>query len=377
MDLMDTRKQVDAIDNEIVALYKKRMNLTDQIANYNIKNGRKILDTEREQKKLRELEADAPNKFMRFEIRELYEQIMAAGRKRQYQIMAEKGNYYRPSFIEINSLVDDDPRVVYQGAAGSYSQAAMRKFFGRDVDNFSVETFRDAMIAIEEGSADYAVLPIDNSTAGMVGQNYDLLVQFENYIVGEQIIPIRHCLMGTEDAKIEKIKRVYSHAQSLMQCSRYLSEYPNWEQISMSNNAFAAQKIAEDGKADQAAIASEYAAETYGLKILEEGINQSDSNSTRFIVATNRKVFMKGANKITICIESAHSTGSLYHLLSHIIYNGLNMTKIESRPIEDRNWEYRFFIDFDGNLRDAAVRNALRGLRDEARYLKILGNYCT
>jgi chorismate mutase/prephenate dehydratase len=237
-----------------------------------------------------------------------------------------------------------------------------------------VDTFRDAMSAIEEGSADFAVLPIENSTAGIVSDIYDLLVEFENYIVGEQIIKIEHCLLGVPGTKLEDIKTVYSHPQSLMQSARFLNDY-NWKQISMQNNAFAAKKVLDDKDKTQAAIASAYAGEIYGLEILKRGVNQSDTNSTRFIIVTNQKVFLKDAKKISICFEIPHESGSLYHMLSHFIYNNLNLCKIESRPIEDRNWEYRFFIDFEGNLADGAVKNALRGLRDEARNMKILGNY--
>ena len=143
----------------------------------------------------------------------------------------------------------------------------------------------------------------------------------------------------------------------------------------MKNNAFAAKKVADEKDTTQAAIASEYAAEVYGLDILQKGVNSSDENSTRFIIVTNQKIFKKDAKKISICFEISHHSGSLYHALSHFIYNNLNMTKIESRPIEERNWEYRFFVDFEGNLADSAVKNALRGLRDETRNMKILGNY--
>ncbi|MCD7836446.1 MAG: bifunctional chorismate mutase/prephenate dehydratase, partial [Lachnospiraceae bacterium] len=167
---------------------------------------------------------------------------------------------------------------------------------------------------------------------------------------------------------------VYSHPQSLMQSARFLSEY-GWKQISMQNNAFAAKKVAEDGDVTQAAVASEYAGEIYGLEALKRRVNSSDTNSTRFIIVTNQKIFRKEAHKISICFEVAHESGSLYRMLSNFIYNNLNMTKIESRPIEGRNWEYRFFVDFEGNLADSAVKNALRGLRDEARNMKILGNY--
>lgn len=375
MDLTEARNEIDEIDRQIVNLYEKRLEISEDVAEYKIDHGRKILDPEREKQKLATLQSMAGTKFTRYSIRELFEQIMATSRKRQYQIMQEKGTFNRLPFIEVNRIRKPGIRVVYQGAAGSYSEAAMKKYFGRDVDNFAVNTFRDAMIAIEEGQADYAVLPLENSTAGIVSQTYDLLVEFENYIVGEQVIRIEHCLMGCDGTTEDTIQRVYSHAQSLMQSEKFLSGYPNWQQISMQNNAFAAQKVAREQDVTQAAIASEYAAQAYGLNILRRGINQAESNSTRFIIVTNQKIFERDARKISICMECVHESGSLYHLMSHIIYNGLNMTKIESRPIEDRNWEYRFFIDFDGNLRDPAVRNALRGLRDESRNLRILGNY--
>ena len=201
------------------------------------------------------------------------------------------------------------------------------------------------------------------------------MVEFENYIVGEQIIRIEHCLMGVPGSKTDQIRTVYSHPQSLMQSARYLNSHEGWKQISMQNNAFAARKVVEDGDMTQAAIASEQAAKIYGLDILERGVNQSDTNSTRFIIVTSQKIFLKDAAKVSLCLEVSHESGSLHRILSHFIYNNLNMCKIESRPIEERNWEYRFFIDFEGNLADGAVKNALRGLREEARSMKILGNY--
>ena len=374
IDLLQLRGQLDDIDGQIVHLYEKRMDICREVAEYKIENGKQVLDKEREKSKLQTLKAMASNDFYRHGVEELFEQIMSMSRKLQYQLLAAHGSEGRLPFIGVEELETDCARVVYQGAEGSYSQAAMRRFFGENVNAFHVETFRDAMSAIDEGSADFAVLPIENSTAGIVNEIYDLLVEFENYIVGEQVIPIEHCLLALPGTKMEEIKRVYSHPQSLMQSARYLSEH-DWQQISMQNNAFAALKVAKDKDQTQAAIASEYAGQTYGLEILEKGINDSDSNSTRFIIVTNQKIFRKNANKISLCLEIPHESGSLYHILSHFIYNNLNMTKIESRPIPERNWEYRFFIDFEGNLADSAVKNALRGLREEARSMKILGNY--
>ncbi len=373
-DLLILRDQIDTIDKQIVELYEKRVEVCKEVAEYKIETGKKVFDKVREAEKIEKVKSMASTEFNKHAVQELFEQIMSISRKLQYQLLAEHGCIGKLPFIAVDDLGTKQARVVFQGAEGAYSQAAMNKFFGKEIKSFHVDTFRDAMSAIEEGSADFAVLPIENSTAGIVSENYDLLTEFENYIVGEQIIKIEHCLMAVPGTRIEDIKTVYSHPQSLMQSSNYLSK-TGWQQISMQNNAFAAQKVKEDGLYTQAAIASETAAEIYGLEILEKGVNNLKGNSTRFIIVTNQKVFREDAQKISICFEIPHESGSLYHMLSHFIYNNLNMTKIESRPLEGRNWEYRFFIDFEGNLADSAVKNALRGLREEARNMKILGNY--
>ncbi|WP_130836529.1 prephenate dehydratase [Lachnoclostridium sp. Marseille-P6806] len=374
-ELENCRSEIDEIDRQIVALYERRMSVSERVAAYKIRTGKKILDPAREQEKLRTLESLAHGGFNQRGVRELFQQIMSISRKKQYQLVQESGGMSRLPFIPVDQIGGAECRVVYQGAKGSYSEEALRRFFGSESASLAVESWRDAMTAIEEGSADYAVLPIENSTAGIVSQIYDLLAEYENYIVGEQILPVRHCLMGVPGTTLDSIRTVYSHAQSLMQSERFLSEHASWQQVSMQNNAFAAKKVAEDGDIHAAAIAGAYAAEAYGLGILAEGINSSETNSTRFIICTNQKVFRRDACKISLCLEIPHESGSLYRILSHFIYNDLSMNRIESRPIEGRNWEYRFFIDFEGNLGDSGVRNALRGLRDEARNLRILGNY--
>ena len=333
-----------------------------------------MLDKEREKAKISTLTGLASNDFYRHGIEELFEQIMSMSRKLQYQLLAEAGAIGKLAFMEVPSIEKEKVRVVFQGVEGAHSEAAMRAYFGDRVNSFHVASFREAMEAIEEGMADFAVLPIENSSAGIVSEIYDLLVEFENYIVGEQVLKIESCLMGVKGAKLSDIQAVYSHPQALMQTARYLEEH-GWQQISMSNTAAAAQMVAREQDKSRAAIGNSLAARLYGLDILEPEISYNSSNSTRFIIVTNQKIYRKDAEKISICCEIAHESGSLYHAMSHFIYNGLNMCKIESRPIEGRNWEYRFFIDFEGNLNDSAVKNALRGLRDETRNMRILGNY--
>ena len=338
--LSEIREQLDEIDSQIVRLYEKRMELCTEVGLTKIASGKKVYDKEREMQKLATLSQMASNEFNQRGITELYEQLMAMSRKLQYQILTEHGVIGKTAFIGIDSLDKKGARLVFQGVEGAYSQAALHSYFGEECDSFHVQTFRDAMETLEDGLADYAVLPIENSSAGAVSQVYDLLVEFENHIVGEIVLPIRHMLAGLPGTKIEEIECVYSHPQKT-----------------------------------QAAVCSEYAAKIHHLEILKEGINDNSNNSTRFIIVSNQKVYLKQAGKISICFEIPHESGSLYHILSHFIYNNLNMTKIESRPIEGRTWEYRFFVDFEGNLNDAAVKNAIRGIREEARNLKILGNY--
>lgn len=374
MDLGELRQQIDEIDSGIVELYERRMDVCRQVAEYKINTGKKVFDRQREAEKIARVKSLTHNEFNSRGIEELFEQIMSMSRKLQYGLLAENGKLGKPSFIRVDRLETAGARVVFQGAEGSYSQAAMMRYFGDEIQSFHVDSFRDAMSAIDDGSADFAVLPIENSTAGVVSEIYDLLQEYENYIVGEQVIQVEHCLLGLPGAKIDRIRTVYSHPQSLMQSARFLGSR-DWKQVSMQNNAFAAKKVAEDQDPSQAAIAGEQAAAVYGLEVLQRGVNDCGGNSTRFIIVTNQKIFREDANKISICFELPHESGSLYHMLSHFIYNDLNMTKIESRPIEERDWEYRFFIDFEGNLADSAVKNALRGLRDEARNMKVLGNY--
>lgn len=373
--LEELRKKLDDIDKDIVRLFQDRMLVCREVGRLKADSGRKVFDGTREREKLRDVAAMADGDFNKKGVLELYKQLMSMSRKLQYQLLCESGAFGKLAFMEAESLCKDSARIVFQGAEGAYGQAAMHHYFGDGIDSFYVGTFREAMEAIEEGSADFAVLPIENSSAGAVCEMYDLLVEFENYIVGETIIPITHTLAGLPGADTHRIHRVYSKAEALMQTSRFLERHGNWQQVSVSNTAIAAQKVLTDQDMTQAAVCSSYAAKVHGLCILEEDINDEPDNSTRFIVVANQKIFLKTAAKISICFELPHESGSLYRILSHFIYNDLNMTKIESRPMEGKSWEYRFFVDFEGNMREPGVKNAIRGLREEARNLKILGNY--
>ena len=374
-DLLELRNEIDDIDNKIVELYEKRMHISTEVAEYKIQTGKKVFDKEREDSKLNTLESKASTSFTKRGIRELFEHIMSMSRKKQYQLLADNGLTSDENFEQVEKLDFTNAKIVFQGVEGAYSQQATKEYFGENCDCYNVETWKDAMEAIKNNEADYAVLPIENSSAGIVSENYDLLVEYNNYIVAEQIIKIDHCLLALKGAELEDIKTVYSHPQALMHCSKYLDSHREWDRLSVKNTAFSAQKIKEDGLCNQAAIASSITADIYGLQIIDSAIQNNKNNSTRFIIVTNKKMYDKNATKMSICFEIPHKSGSLYNILSHFIFNNVNMTNIQSRPIPGRNWEYRFFVDFEGNFTDTGVVNALRGLKEETISLKILGTY--
>lgn len=374
-DLQELRKQIDEIDDAMVALFEKRMSIAEQVANYKIETGKPVFDEAREQEKLQSLGEKTHTSFNCCGIQQLYQQIMSISRKRQYQLLQAYAPKDLAGFTPVAKLEKKDARVIYQGVEGAYSHAASMAFFGNEGNCRHMDTWKDAMEAIKNGSADYAVLPIENSTAGIVQDNYDLLTQYDHVIVGEQLIPCQHVLMGLPGTELCEIQHVYSHPQALMQCRDYLNAHPDWNIHPYGNTAKAAKKVAQEQDRSQAAIASPYAAEYFHLSVLQEGIYSNPGNSTRFIIVSKQKIYCKDAKKISISFELPHTSGSLYSSLSHLIYNGLNMTKIESRPVLSQNWEYRFFVDFEGNLNDSAVKNALRGLENEVQNLRIHGNY--
>lgn len=375
LDLKEVRGRIDEVDREIVELFQKRLKICNEVAEFKIANGKKVLDKNREQQKLEALGSLAQSEFERHGITELFTQIMAISRKLQYRLTAERGLAEKLPFTCVNEIEKKGSTVVFQGVEGAYSQAAMQSFFGEDQKSFHVPSFEAAMKAVADGEADYAVLPIENSSAGQVGDVYDLLMKYDNTIVGEVYLPVSHCLLGLPGVSISDIHTVYSHPQGLMQCQEFLNSHSDWQQIGQANTAMAAKRVVEEQDKGKAAIASSLAAKLYGLTVLAEQVNDNKSNTTRFIVVSSKKQYLTEAGKISICFEIAHESGSLYTTLSHIIYNNLNMTKIESRPIPNKPFEYRFFVDFEGNLSDAAVQNALNGIREEATTLKILGNY--
>ena len=204
--------------------------------------------------------------------------------------------------------------------------------------------------------------------------NYDLLLKYDNVIVAETFLPVHHYLLGTPDAELSDVKRVFAHPQALMQSSDFLNQH-DWQQLSMENNAVAAQKVRDEKDPSQAAVAGEVAGEIYRLKKLAGPINNCPDNTPRFLILAKDRVYQAGAEKISLCFELPHRSGTLYSMLGNFIFNDVNMRMIESRPIPEESWQYRFFVDIEGNLEDAGVQNALYGIMREAKNVKILGNY--
>lgn len=375
MDLQEIRKQLDSIDTEFVRLFEKRMKLCADVAEFKIRTGKAVYDPQREQEKIAAVRGMAEGEFMKEAVGELFLQMMTLSRRYQYRLMEQVQSASDFGFQRVEDIEKKNVRIAYQGLEGAYSHAAVIQFFGEQADMFHVRRFEDAARAVFEGRADYAVLPIENSSAGAVSDNYDLLLKYENYIVAEVFVPVCHCLLGTQDAELSDIRTVLAHPQALMQSSQYLNAREDWSQISVENNAVAARTVSEEADKSQAAVASRTAAEIYGLKVLEEGINHNRENTTRFLILSKQPVYRRDADKVSICFELPHESGTLYNMLNNFAFSHLNMRMIESRPIPGRNWEYRFFVDIEGNLDDPDMINALKGIAGEANHMRILGNY--
>ncbi|MDF2542128.1 MAG: hypothetical protein K0S47_1846 [Herbinix sp.] len=373
IDLQESRRKIDEVDQKLLELFEYRMQIAKDVAEYKISVGKAIYDPAREEEKLEALQAMTKDDFNKRAISDLFTQIMSMSRRLQYTML---DSYDHLGFDVMEELkISQDTSVVFYGEIGSYTEQAMLEFFSGSVNSKPMGTFQDVMQAIKEGQADYGVLPIENSSTGTLTDIFDLLAEYDNYIIGEHVIKIEHNLLGLPGSKADDITTVYSHRQGLLQCSEYLKKHPYMKQMESGSTAGSAKRVLEEMDRTKAAIASKRAGEYYGLQILQEGIHNDQNNSTRFIIITNKKVYFRNSIRTSICFALPHKSGSLYHMLSHFIYNNLNMTRIESRPISGKAFEYRFFVDIEGGLNDPRVKNALNCIKLEALEMKILGSY--
>lgn len=373
VDLQESRKKIDEVDRKLLELFEYRMQLASEVAEYKRSTGKPVFDPAREEAKLAELRSMTKDEANKTAVADLFTQIISMSRRLQYSMLDTS---FQLGFTAVDSFeADQNTKVVFFGEKGSYTEQAMLEYFKNEVTGIPTGTFGDVMQAVKEGKADYGVLPIENSSTGTLSDIFDLLAEYDNVIIGEHVIKIEHNLWGLPGAELKDIRTVYSHRQGLLQCSGFLKAHPEMKPIEFGSTAGCARRILEEGDNTQAAIASLRAGEAHGLKLLQSSIHDDETNSTRFIIISNRKLYDRRAERTSLCFVLPHKSGSLYHMLSHFIYNKINMTRIESRPIVGKAFEYRFFVDIEGRIDDPAVMNALHCIGLEAHEMKILGSF--
>lgn len=378
-ELEQYRQEIDRIDGELVRLFLERMAVTGKVGEYKQHQGIPVLDAGREKQVIAAKTALTDDPARKADIAALYESIMAISRRQQRHLVREGAE--DPGWAAFAAAAAHrreplcDPRVVYQGEPGCYSEEAAVDFFGRQVRSRGLPWFTDVFAALERGEADYAVLPVENSSTGSIRQVYDLLAQYNYYMVGESQVKVEHCLMALPGVALEDIRTVYSHEQGLMQCEKYLDAHRDWERVPVLDTAGSAKQVAETGERTAAAIGSRRAAELYGLHILAEGINYNAENHTRFVVASPVMELRPGRNKISAVFRLPHQSGSLHEILTIFAVQGLNLMKIESRPIPGRGFEYLFFLDFTGDLSAPGMDGVLHELSQLAVEFRVLGNF--
>lgn len=373
-DLETLRKEIDTIDSQLLPLFLERMDLCREVAEYKRSVGMPVLDRERErlvlQNKLKQLQDSSREQ----EVYEFFSSIMSISRDAQNHLLAKSQNWDFGNSLSSSSAYQN-PIIAYQGTEGAYSEEAAIRYFGLKCNRFHTDTWDEACQAVHSGKANYSVLPIENSYTGAISDVVDLLGTHKLYIVGESNVAVRHCLLGIPGSKKEDIKTVYSHEQGFLQCREFLKTFSDIRCESCLNTAVSAKMVAESKDRSKAAIASKRNAELYGLEILAENINFSSNNTTRFVVVGAKPEINENCNKISIAFTLPHESGTLYGVLSTFARGGLNLLKIESRPIHERNFEYMFYVDFSGNILDPHVRTIIENVMGQTTEFKLLGNY--
>lgn len=386
MDNLDTlRESIDSIDKAIVELLEKRMEVVLKVAEYKKKNSLPILNKAREQEVIRKNVARLKNKRFSRAAEEIFENIMNVSKKLEggdgFDLEEQHKNSilgkFKYEFVEHIKGENKNAHftVGFQGIPGSFSQEALLDFFGEDVNSNNYDEFEDVFIAIKEDKIKYGILPIENSSTGGISEVYDLLRKYGFYIVGEKCVKVCHNLLGVEGATLEDIEEVYSHPQAFEQSSVFLKKYSKWKLVPYYNTATSAKLVAEKRNKAFASISSEEAAELYNLKIIKNNINYNQNNYTRFIVIAKELEVMSTSNKISILISVPHKVGSLYRILSDFSENNINMIKIQSRPITDSPFEYFFYIDFEGNVKEKFVHDSINVIEKKCSDFRFLGNY--
>lgn len=373
MDLLELRNEIDKLDDELIPLLLKRMDISRQVAEYKVQNGIPVLN---EQRELEILEDVASKCGEQGEVlKTVFSAIMDASRALQHKIIGgglELRNLISNAKCEKNLTANGEP-IACQGVQGAYSGEAAKALFPDSPIDFHKQ-FEDVFEAVNQNKARFGIIPVENSTAGSVHESYDLIMKYKFFIVGAYDLRVDHCLCAKPGVKFEDIENVYSHTQALSQCNIFLKNF-DFTGITFSNTAAAAKFVSESEKNNIAAICSESAAKKYGLKIIRKGIQNVTNNTTRFIVISKELVIDEDAEKISLIFSAPHRTGSLYRVLGRFSMTGLNLTKLESRPVANGRFDYYFYVDILGSVRDEQTLDLLCALSDELPEFSFLGNY--
>ncbi len=351
MKLDDLRREIDATDEKLVQLLAARFRVADEIGKIKNQQGIPVINFQREKEVIDH-------------IREM------AGKEGLDALLVE--TVFR-QIINISRGLQA-PRVAFQGEPGAYSQQAARSFFGPGTDTYPRETLEDVFRAVSRGEAQFGTVPVENSLEGSIARTYDLLLESDLKVMGEIEIKISHCLIANAGVKLDDIQKVYSHPQALGQCQAFL-RHMKWEIIPTYDTAGSVKLIKEQDIKDGAAIASADAARIYGLNILSCELEDNPSNVTRFFILGKEDAPATGNDKTSLVFSVRHQPGTLYGFLGELARDGLNLTKIESRPTRHTPWEYNFYLDFEGHRQDKRVKKALVRLENYASFIKVLGSY--
>lgn len=369
--MQEIRKKINYIDEQILKLLSERRTLSLEIVKFKNQEKSSIRDREREKELLtRLIETGKSYGLDAHYISKIFYEIIDDSVKLQNKFVQQ---------IENENSLSDVITVAIQGIEGSYSYLASKSFFGsqKDLVFKKLKTFDEVVESVEDGEAEFAVLPIENTTSGSINEVYDALTSGDLNIIGEEIFQVKHCLVGIEDIPLNQIKKIYAHYQAARQCSKFLKSLPKAEVEYFEDTAKSVEKIKEEGNKYFCAIASKEAAGIFNVSVLKEDIANQQGNFTRFLICSKNpiRVDERIPAKTSLVLATAHQAGSLVQALSVFKEFGINMTKLESRPIIGNPWEEMFYLDFQGNIQEQKVKDLLDEVGKYTRYLKILGCY--
>ncbi len=379
MDLSQIREDIDRIDSQLVPLLCERLGCSEKVAEYKAQNGIPVLNEKREQEVVDAVAAasdrlDVDGRGYGRANSLVYSTVMEVSRALQHRMLGA-GKELRAQLAGADHalLPSETARVVCQGTRGAFSHEAALRVFPKAEPTF-LETWEQVIDAVKNGTADYGLLPVENSSTGSVHEVYDLIIANRCHIAAAVDVPVRQCLLTVKGATLADIKTVVSHPQALAQCREYIREH-GYAEHSYGNTATAAAMVAKNGDKSVAAIGSVQAAAEFGLDVAVENIQTFDGNTTRFVAISSGLCIPDDADRITLLFCLPHKTGSLYHTLGRFALEGLNLTKLESRPLKNGSFEYAFYLDFEGNMRQENTLSLLCALSEELPQFTLLGNY--